>query len=85
MANPRPVFHASGVEIVDGPRTLKERHLKMTFSQDGRRFRAIAWRAAERADFLNQNRAAVNWPSRSKRTSSRERHISNSPSPISKA
>jgi single-stranded-DNA-specific exonuclease len=60
MANPRPVFHASGVEIVDGPRTLKERHLKMTFSQDGRRFRAIAWRAAERAEFLNQNRAAVN-------------------------
>ena len=42
------------VEIVDGPRTLKERHLKMTFSQDGRRFRAIAWRAAERAEFLDQ-------------------------------
>ena len=60
MANPRPVFHASGVEIVDGPRPLKDRHLKMTFSQDGRRFRAIAWRAAERADFLNQNRAGVN-------------------------
>src|SRR3982751_2636774 len=50
MSNPRPVFHASGVEIVDGPRALKERHLKMTFSQDGRRFRAIAWRAAERAE-----------------------------------
>jgi single-stranded-DNA-specific exonuclease len=60
MANPRPVFHASGVEIVDGPRTLKERHLKMTFSQDGRRFRAIAWRAVERADFLTRNRAGVN-------------------------
>ena len=60
MANPRPVFHASGVEIVDGPRTLKERHLKMTFSQEGRRFRAIAWRAAERADFLTRNRAGVN-------------------------
>jgi len=60
MANPRPVFHASGVEIVDGPRTLKERHLKMTFSQDGRRFRAIAWRAVERSDFLNRNRAGVN-------------------------
>ena len=63
-----PVRHgqsASGVsrlrvEIVDGPRTLKERHLKMTFSQDGRRFRAIAWRAAERADFLTRNRAGVN-------------------------
>jgi single-stranded-DNA-specific exonuclease len=60
MSNPRPVFHASGVEIVDGPRTLKERHLKMTFAQDGRRFRAIAWRAAERADFLTRNRASVN-------------------------
>lgn len=60
MSNPRPVFHASGVELVDGPRILKERHLKMTFSQDGRRFRAIAWRAAERADFLTRNRAGVN-------------------------
>jgi single-stranded-DNA-specific exonuclease len=60
MANPRPVFHTSGVEIVDGPRTLKERHLKMTFSQEGRRFRAIAWRAAERADFLTRNRGGVN-------------------------
>jgi single-stranded-DNA-specific exonuclease len=60
LANPRPVFHASGVEIVDGPRTLKERHLKMTFSQEGRRFRAIAWRAAERAEFLTRNRAGVN-------------------------
>jgi single-stranded-DNA-specific exonuclease len=60
LANPRPVFQASPVEIVDGPRTLKERHLKMTFAQDGRRFRAIAWRAAERAEFLEKNRAAVN-------------------------
>lgn len=60
MANPRPVFHAIGVEIVDGPRALKERHLKMTFSQEGRRFRAIAWRAAERADFLEKNRAGMN-------------------------
>ena len=60
MGNPRPVFHASPVEIVDGPRTLKERHLKMTFSQDGRRFRAIAWRAAERADFLEKHRTGVN-------------------------
>ena len=60
LANPRPVFHAKAVEIVDGPRTLKERHLKMTFSQEGRRFRAIAWRAAERAGFLERHRASVN-------------------------
>jgi single-stranded-DNA-specific exonuclease len=60
MGNPRPVFHASPVEIVEGPRTLKERHLKMTFSQEGRKFRAIAWRAAERAEFLDKHRAGVN-------------------------
>ena len=59
MGNPRPVFHAAPVEIVDGPRSLKERHLKMTFSQEGRRFRAIAWRAAERAEFLEKHRAGV--------------------------
>jgi single-stranded-DNA-specific exonuclease len=60
MGNPRPVFHASPVEIVDGPRSIKERHLSMTFNQEGRRFRAIAWRAAEQADFLDRNRAGVN-------------------------
>ena len=60
MGNPRPVFHAAPVEIVDGPRTLKERHLKMTFSQQGRRFKAIAWRAAERAEFLEKHRSGVN-------------------------
>ncbi len=27
MGNPRPVFHATPVEIVDGPRPIKERHL----------------------------------------------------------
>ena len=59
MGNPRPVFHAAPVEIVDGPRSLKERHLKMTFSQEGRRFRAIAWRAAERAEFLEKHRTGV--------------------------
>jgi single-stranded-DNA-specific exonuclease len=60
LANPRPVFHATGVQIVEGPRTIKERHLKMTFAQDGRRFRAMAWRAIERADFLEQNRDGMN-------------------------
>ncbi len=60
MGNPRPVFYASPVEIVDGPRPIKERHLSMTFNQDGRRFRAIAWRAAEQAEFLDRHRAGVN-------------------------
>ena len=65
LGNPRPVFHASPVEIVDGPRTLKDRHLKMTFSQQGRRFRAIAWRAAERAEFLKSTAPASTSPFRS--------------------
>jgi single-stranded-DNA-specific exonuclease len=60
MGNPRPVFHATPVEIVDGPRAIKERHLTMTFSQDGRRFRGIAWRAAEQAEFLDRHRAGIN-------------------------
>ena len=57
--NPRPVFAARGVEIVDGPRKLKERHLKMALKQDGRIFRAIAWRAAERHDYLTEHKAAL--------------------------
>jgi len=57
--NPRPVFAARGVEIIDGPRKLKERHLKMALKQDGRIFRAIAWRAAERHDYLADNKAAL--------------------------
>jgi single-stranded-DNA-specific exonuclease len=57
--NPRPVFAARGVEIIDGPRMLKERHLKMALKQDGRIFRAIAWRAAERHDYLAEHRAAL--------------------------
>ena len=60
LANPRPVFHAGPVAIVDGPRAIKDRHLKMTFNQDGRRFRGMAWRAAERAAFLDRHRAGVN-------------------------
>ena len=60
MGNPRPVFHASPVEVVDGPRSIKDRHLSMTFNQDGRRFRAIAWRAAEHAEFIDKHRTGVN-------------------------
>jgi len=57
--NPRPVFAARRVEIIDGPRKLKERHLKMALKQEGRIFRAIAWRSAERHDFIEQHKAAV--------------------------
>ncbi len=57
--NPRPVFAARGVEIVDGPRKLKDRHLKMSLRQEGRIFRAVAWRSAERHDYLAEHKAAL--------------------------
>jgi single-stranded-DNA-specific exonuclease len=57
--NPRPVFRTSGVEIVDGPRLVKDRHLKMAFKQEGRIMRGIAWRASEREQFVAEHRAAI--------------------------
>jgi single-stranded-DNA-specific exonuclease len=57
--NPCPVFHARRVEVIDGPRRVKDRHLKMAFRQDGRVMRGIAWRAGEREAFVTENRAAI--------------------------
>jgi single-stranded-DNA-specific exonuclease len=57
--NPCPVFRTSRVEIIDGPRRVKDRHLKMAFRQDGRVFRGIAWRASEREAFVAGHRAAI--------------------------
>jgi single-stranded-DNA-specific exonuclease len=59
LGNPRPVFAAGPVEIVDGPRRVKDRHLKMALRQGGRIFRAMAWRAVEREVFLAEHRAAL--------------------------
>jgi single-stranded-DNA-specific exonuclease len=59
LGNPRPVFDAATVEIVSGPNRIKDRHLTMNVKQNGRVFRAIAWRAAERAAFLEEHRKAV--------------------------
>jgi single-stranded-DNA-specific exonuclease len=55
-SNPKPVFRASPVELMRPPKRLKERHLALLVRQDGRAFRAMAWRAAEREDYLNANR-----------------------------
>src|SRR5205085_3742293 len=57
--NPRPKFHTGAVAIVDGPRLLKERHLKMSMKQNGRVIRAIQWNAAERNDRLTGMKNAV--------------------------
>ena len=57
--NPRPVFRAARVEVIDGPRTMKEQHLRMTVREGGARFRAVAWRAADRAAFFEAHRAGL--------------------------
>ena len=57
--NPCPVFTTSRVEIVDGPRRVKDRHLKMAFKQDGRVIRGIAWRASEREAFVTEHKGAI--------------------------
>ena len=57
--NPRPVFRATRVEVVEGPRTMKEQHLRMTVRQGGARFRAVAWRAADRAAFFEAHRTGL--------------------------
>ena len=57
--NPCPIFTTSRVEIVDGPRRVKDRHLKMAFKQDGRVMRGIAWRASEREAFVTEHRGAI--------------------------
>jgi hypothetical protein len=45
--------------VVDGPRRLKDKHLKMALKQNGRIFRAIAWRAVEREQFITDNRVSL--------------------------
>ena len=57
--NPCPIFRTSRVEIVDGPRRLKDRHLKMAFKQDGRILRGVAWRASERESFVAEHKGAI--------------------------
>ena len=56
LANAKPVFDASGVELLGTPRRIKDRHLKVQVRQDGRVFNAIAWRAAEKAAQWEQHR-----------------------------
>lgn len=59
LGNRRPVFHAAGIEVVDGPRTIKHRHLSMTLRQGRSRFRAMAWRGAERGEFIRSRRQSL--------------------------
>jgi len=53
--NPKPVFRASPIDLVNPPRRLKDRHLSLLVRQDGRAFRAVAWRAIDREPYLIAN------------------------------
>jgi single-stranded-DNA-specific exonuclease len=57
--NPKPVFRARPVELVEAPRRLKERHLALLLRQDGRAFRGVAWRGAEREEYLSAHRSGL--------------------------
>jgi single-stranded-DNA-specific exonuclease len=58
-ANLKPVFRAAPVGLLGPPRTIKERHLKLTFKQDSRAFSAMVWGGADRGDYLNANRTGL--------------------------
>jgi single-stranded-DNA-specific exonuclease len=58
-ANPKPVFRAAPVDLVTPPRTLKDRHLSLLVRQNGRSFRAVAWRASDRLEYLTANRTGL--------------------------
>ena len=57
--NPRPVFHTGPVELANGPRVMKSQHLSMSVRQGTRVFRAVAWRMADRAEFVTRHRGAL--------------------------
>ena len=57
--NPRPVFHSGTLQLADAPRVLKSRHLAMRVRQEGRVFRAVAWRMADREDFVKRHGDAL--------------------------
>ncbi len=57
--NPRPIFQARNVQIVDGPRRLKGQHLKVGLRQGGRSIRGIAWRAVEKESLVATNRSSI--------------------------
>ena len=59
-SNQKPVFATTEVTISDGPHLLKEKHLRMSVKQDGRIFRAVAWRGAGWLKFLKEHRDRVN-------------------------
>src|SRR5690606_19916283 len=55
QANPRPVIALQGWTLLERPRIMKERHLKLNLSApDGTPLAALGWNMAEHAEALNR-------------------------------
>lgn len=59
MANPKPVFFATGATVTDGPRRLKERHLSVGLRHEGVVLRGLFWRGVEREALITASREAL--------------------------
>jgi len=58
--NAKPMIHVEGLSLVEEPRILKERHLKLHLTgQDGTSFHAIGFSMAERAPELRMGTSAM--------------------------
>ena len=55
VGNPKPVFAARGLRVVESPRVLKEKHLKLRVAGDGRVWEALGWNWADRAPDIHRD------------------------------
>jgi single-stranded-DNA-specific exonuclease len=47
VGNPKPIFLTRGVEIMNSPQLIQDKHLKFLARQSGRTFEALGWEKAE--------------------------------------
>ncbi len=57
--NPKPLFHAQGAVVADGPRRLKQRHLSLSLRHEGVALRGVYWRGAEKAEVIDAARGGL--------------------------
>lgn len=53
--NPEPMFAATGLALAGPPRLLKEKHLRLNLSQQGRHMQAVGWNMGGRAPELSES------------------------------
>ena len=55
LANPSPRFSTPNLQLVGDPRIVKDKHLKLFLSSEGKSMSAIGWRMAERGRGLTRD------------------------------